>query len=135
MDKDKKERSKEKEDIYIGTYYVSPENSKIKDCKNYDFFAAVNEEVSHFSKKGLVLLQGDLNCRTGQEKDYVEADKSDDQLGIENFGNQNMRNAEDKTVNTRGKELLEWTYNWGYIWKIYQSQLEWIKCSGLLYST
>ena len=101
----KKEVSKEKEDIYLGTYYVSPGNNKNK--KNYDFFSAVNDEVTHFSKKGLILLQGDLNGRTGQEKDYLEADKLDSQFCIENLDNQNMRNSEDKSKNTRGNELLD----------------------------
>ena len=101
----KKEVSKEKEDIYLGTYYVSPGNKKNK--KNYDFFSAVNDEVTHFSKKGLILLQGDLNGRTGQEKDYLEADKLDSQFCIENLDNQNMRNSEDKSKNTRGNELLD----------------------------
>ena len=41
----KKEASNEKEDIYLGTYYVSPYNKK---RKSYDFFTAVNEEVSFF---------------------------------------------------------------------------------------
>ena len=93
------------EDVYLGTYYVSPDNSQSR--KNYDFFTAINDEVAHFSKKGIVLLQGDLNGRTGEDKDYVEADKSDETLCIENFDNQNMRNSEDKTKNPRGNQLLD----------------------------
>ena len=102
-----KENFDGKNDVYLGTYYVSPDNSKERNKKKYDFFSAVNEEVTYFRKKGLVLLQGDLNCRTGQEKDYVEHDKSDIELGIENFGNQILRNSEDKNKNPRGKELLD----------------------------
>ena len=55
------------ENVYLGTFYVSPDNSKDRNRKNYDFYSAINEEVTLFSKKGLVLLQGDFNCRTGQE--------------------------------------------------------------------
>ena len=58
-------------------------------------------------KKGPILLQGDFNGRTGVENDFVEFDKSDLELGVENFDNQNKRNSEDKKVNSRGKELLD----------------------------
>ena len=58
-------------DLYLGTYYVSPDNSKDRNKKKYDFFNAVNDEVTNFSKKGLVLLQGDFNSRTGGENDFV----------------------------------------------------------------
>ena len=95
------------ENVYLGTFYVSPDNSKDRNRKNYDFYSAINEEVTLFSKKGLVLLQGDFNCRTGQEVDFVAGDKSDLDLGIENYDDQIMRNSEDKTINPRGKELLE----------------------------
>ena len=49
------------EDVYLGTFYVSPENSNDRNRKNYDFSSAINEELAIFSKKGLVLLQGDFN--------------------------------------------------------------------------
>ena len=45
----KKELSWENKDIYLGTFYVSPYNTK---KKNYDFFNIVNEEISSFRKKG-----------------------------------------------------------------------------------
>ena len=94
-------------DVYIGTFYVSPDSNIERSRKNYDFFASVNTEVAFYSKKGLVLVQGDFNSRTGEEKDYVEHDKSDSELGIENFDNQILRNSEDKTINQRGKDLLD----------------------------
>ena len=100
----KKELHGEMEEIYLGTYYVSPYNSK---KKNYDFFATVNEEINNFRKKGIVLLQGDLNARTGQDNDFVEFDESDKELGVDNFENQCKRNSEDKNKNTRGNDLLD----------------------------
>ena len=75
----KKELYNEKDDIYLGTYYVSPYN---KNNNNYDFFSALNDEISYFKKKGIVLVQGDLNARTGREKDYIESDKFDSLLGV-----------------------------------------------------
>ena len=86
---------------------MSPEGNPERSKKDYDFLTALNDEISFFSKKGPILLQGDFNCRIGLEKDFVEFDKSDLELGIENFDNQNKRNSEDKTVNSRGKELLD----------------------------
>ena len=101
----KKGKSGELEDIYIGSYYVSPEGKNSK--RKIDFFSSVNEEVNLFNKKGVVLIQGDLNARVGREPDFVEFDKSDDYFGIENLTNQSQRNSEDKTSNTRGKDLLD----------------------------
>ena len=46
----KKENFDGKNDLYIGTYYISPDNSKERNKKNYDFFSAVNEEATYFSK-------------------------------------------------------------------------------------
>lgn len=96
-----------KNDIYVGTYYVSPDSNSERNRKNYDFLSAINNEVTYFSKKGPILLQGDFNCRTGVEKDFVGFDKSDLDLGIENFDNQIVRNSEDKKINPRGRDLLD----------------------------
>ena len=75
--------------------------------KNFDFLSVINEEVSCFSKQGPILLQGDFNCRTGMEKDFIEFDKSDIELGVENYDDQICRNSEDKALNSRGKDLLD----------------------------
>ena len=52
------------------------------------FFAVLNEEINYYRKKGIVLVQGDLNARTGKEKDFIEYDKFDDTFGIENYNNE-----------------------------------------------
>ena len=103
----KKEKFGGKNYIFLGTYYVSPDARSKRIKKKIDFLSNLNNEVACYSKKGPILLQGDFNGRTGVEKDFVEFDKSDLELGIENFDNQNKRNSEDKKVNTRGKELLD----------------------------
>ena len=51
--------------------------------------------------------EGDLNARTGNSKDFIEHDKFDIVIGIENLNNQHIRNSEDMKINTRGKELLD----------------------------
>ena len=103
----KKEKYEGTYDIYVGTYYVSPENNTERNRKNYDFLSVINSEVTFFNKKGPVLLQGDFNSRTGVERDYVGFDKSDLELGFENLDDQPLRNSEDKKVNPRGKDLLD----------------------------
>ena len=52
-------------------------------------------------------MQGDLNARTGSERDYIEHDKFDQELGVENLSNQHLRNSQDQELKTRGKELLD----------------------------
>jgi hypothetical protein len=81
----------------------------------------------------MVLLQGDFNSRIGREKDYVGHDKSDLELGIENFDNQTLRNSDDKTTNLRGKDFLDicrlndlLIVNGRYFWEVYKPQLEWL---------
>ena len=101
----KKDLCEENEDILVGSYYVSPENKK--NSGKVDFFKTLNDEISVFREKGTVLVQGDLNARTGVEQDFVEFDKFDDVLGVDNSSEQSKRNSEDKTINKRGKELLD----------------------------
>ena len=95
----------EKEEIFIGTFYVSPP-SKNQKAQNIDFFTEFNEEINIFNSRGIVLVQGNLNARTGQDKDYIEYDKFDQHF-VQNLNNQHTRNSEDLTINPRGKELLD----------------------------
>ena len=97
----------EEEDIFIGTYYVSPPNNNKKNSENIDFFTDFNEEINYFKRKGVVLVQGGLNARTGHEKDFIAYAKFDQQLGVENLNNQHIRNSQDQNTNARGKELLD----------------------------
>ena len=105
----KKETFNGKNDTLIGTYYVSPDHSSKKknNKKSTDFLSAMLDEISFFSKKGPLLLQGDFNSRTGVETDFIGFDKSDVELGIDNLDNQNPRNSEDKSLNNRGRDLLD----------------------------
>ena len=98
-----------KEEIYIGTYYVSPKYSKSRDI---DFFNTLNKEISHFGRLGTVFIQGDLNARTGTDLDFVTKGKYEfcDE-GIDESDpdaiDPNRRNSEDEKINARGKELLD----------------------------
>ena len=94
------------EEIYLGTYYVSPSNSK---NQSNNFLNTLNDEICNFSKKGTVFIQGDLNARTGVENDFlcIELDEEDPLLGKEVDFKPNARNSEDKKLTVRGKELLD----------------------------
>jgi exonuclease III len=115
-----KEKCGETEDIFIGSFYISP--GKKKNVEK-DFYASFNEEIEFFKQKGIVLIQGDLNARVGQELDYIDFDKhldigdiddtesSQEPEVISMTGEIEMdyppRNSEDKKVNPRGRDLLD----------------------------
>ena len=105
----------ENEDIFLGSFYVSPDR---KGSTKTEFFSLVNDDIDKFRDKGAVLVQGDLNARTGNEQDFIQSDKFDNSLEIEiqisgtsleseNLNNKLSRNSQDKTVNQRGNELLD----------------------------
>ena len=110
-----------KENLYIGTYYISPYNTK---TKTFDFFKTVNDEISHFMEKGTVLVQGDLNARIGIKPDFIRGGlcgQPEDEVEATNcyfttgsiLEDENstiepsLRNSEDKKENSRGKDLLD----------------------------
>ena len=101
------------EDIYIGTYYISPPNRK--NSVDTDTLKTLSENLLFFNKKGVALVQGDLNARIGAEKEYVQHDKYDETLGIENLTNQHPRNSQDQVVKTKGKELLDTCKMYDYL--------------------
>ena len=98
-------RYNEEDDIYIGTLFMSPINKRNKNKD--DLFTILNDEISRFKGKGNIFVQGDLNARIGQNDDFLTNDKFDKILGLENNYNLPTRNAEDSSVNARGKELLD----------------------------
>ena len=104
----KKKFLRRNDDIFIGTFYCSPTSSKNKNAN--DFFSSFNEEINIFQKKGITLVQGDLNARTGTEKDFINYDKSDDQLGINNTNNLTLLNVTLKMLKSIPVEK-----NFGYL--------------------
>ena len=118
----KKEKCGEVDDIFIGSFYVSPGSGKSATKK--EFYTSLNEELDCFKQKGVVLLQGDLNARVGREPDFIEFDKFDCPLdevpddggseeavgvpvGSGGLMDHPLRNSEDRTVNSRGRDLLD----------------------------
>ena len=92
--------------MFLGTVYFSPTGTKEHISKQ---FRELSEDVVKFQQKGEVIIQGDLNARTGREKDFVNphlVDENDNHKEVENMG-VIQRNSEDTIVNKRGEELLE----------------------------
>ena len=99
----KKELTGEEKDIYIGTCYLNPAR---KD-KNPQHIINLTENILSLKNKGHVIINGDLNARTGGLDDTISPDKYDEVFNIINICNIQKRNSEDKIVNQRGNELLD----------------------------
>ena len=102
-----KKGSPSEKDLYIGSYYVSPENKKSKE----NLFEMLNKETEKFKTLGDIVLQGDFNARTGQKIDFIQPDPFlEDILNcpLTNCGKSlPQRNSEDNGTNSRGEELLD----------------------------
>ena len=99
----KKEFTGEENDIFIGTWYISPH----KGNEGNDKMEALCKEVISFQKKGHVIINGDLNAKTGDEEDFVIPDKYNDMSDIQHKETFRKRNSQDKTLNERGRLLLD----------------------------
>ena len=102
----------EDKDLYIGTCYVSPPSKNRKDQAygtkdKHSSLERFFEDAHQYSKKGEIILQGDMNARTGNEPDFLTNDKYDNYFGIENCEINPPRNSEDKKVCERGSLLLD----------------------------
>ena len=71
-----KEKSGESKDIFIGTCYLNPSNSRLTDQK----ISKLSEDIISLQKKGEVIIIGDLNARTSNLEDTITPDKSDETL-------------------------------------------------------
>ena len=92
------------DNIFIGTYYVSPENQKNKN--DISLFNILNEEVNKFKCKGSIFIMGDFNGRTAMQSDFIQGDKFDDNSEIP-LKEPLPRNSEDRKSNARGLDLLD----------------------------
>ena len=61
-----------KNDIYLGTVYLSPPNYE-RNNKD-DLISEIEAEMLSFSKKGGIIVQGDYNARTGDIQEVVMND-------------------------------------------------------------
>ena len=100
----KKEATGEERDIYIGTCYFNPQRTNNKDSQQ---MSNLTENILFLKSKGHVIINGDLNARTGNSPDTITSDKYDEEFNICVNDNTLKRNSQDKKVNQRGNELLD----------------------------
>ena len=68
----------------------------------------MSEDIIHFQRKGKIILQGDVNARTGTDKDLIQPDKFEQESEEGEYLELPPRNCEDKGhIDIRGEELLE----------------------------
>ena len=74
-------------DMYIGTLYLSPSRNEHSSSEGFVSLESFFQEIREFRAKGSVLIQGDFNAHTSTLPDFIESDKSDEDLGIKNEEN------------------------------------------------
>ena len=97
----KKEIAKADFDVYIGTHYMSPSNTT-----NNKTLKLI-EDIIAFQSKGIVIINGDFNARTGTENDIISPDKFDNDFGLEIENFRSNRNSQDSVINKQGEDLLD----------------------------
>jgi hypothetical protein len=101
-----------RKDVYLCLAYISPESLSFNKVQNTDILEEIeNDIINKYSKLGNIILTGDFNARTGTEPDYIRGD-STSYIPVDNemynidvdIG---LRHSSDKTLDCRGKDLLE----------------------------
>ena len=101
------------EDVYICAAYLPPINSSYAHkAQNASLFDVLEDEISKYSRKGQVILLGDLNARVNvKDKDYIQHDNISHNLLPQCYIADNIyfdRNSQDKgPTNEQGKQLLD----------------------------
>ena len=67
----------------------------------------LTENILLLKSKGCIIINGDLNARTGCLPDTISPDKYDEEFNICLNDNSLKRNSQDRKVNQRGNELLD----------------------------
>jgi exonuclease III len=98
-------------DLYMCAVYIPPLSSLNTNQTSVinEIWEELEQAISNYSKKGYIMILGDLNSRTGTSNEYVEYNKNLDawydlQNNYENITN---RNSKDSVVNSFGRKLLE----------------------------
>ena len=92
-------------DLYICGTYIPPEKSKYFD---QEIFEELENDITHFSSKGNLIILGDLNARTAKLADYVsnEGNKHINDISEHSLCPQQRQNF-DSSINNHGKKLIE----------------------------
>ena len=99
------------EDYYLCYAYIPPEYSSYYKVRKQDTLEYIENDIVKFSKKGYVLLSGDLNARTGDIPDTIV---NDNEIGCDKSpfysvdNDINIRYSQDKNNScSRGKRLVD----------------------------
>ena len=98
-------------DIFICFVYAPPASSPYTNSLDYDIFQNLEEDISRFSNDGSIILAGDLNAKTGTERDFV-SDLRDEHSPINDVDNYNFdkplhrRNQDKHPVDNQGENFL-----------------------------
>lgn len=94
------------QDVYLCALYIPPHDSPYFDP---DLFSNIETDIALFHRKGLIVLAGDFNARTGKENDFItdESGKFIPGGDIPPPPNLTKRQNFDNIVNDHGKQLLD----------------------------
>ena len=98
------------QDIYFCSAYFPPEISSLWIKRGYNPFDRLKSDIEKFSKKGLVLIGGDLNSRIGNLTDVIESNNnkySPLPAFTSLYDIPSIRNNMDTSVNSFGRELID----------------------------
>lgn len=115
----------EENDIYFAFAYIPEYNSNYYNIYNLDrlhLFECLEQDAVYFKSLGNVFLLGDLNARTSNKVDFNDLDSIhssimnifDNVMNYEPDEIMNLRNSEDKGINTFGRNLLNFCKSSGY---------------------
>eukprot|EP00245_Coleochaete_scutata_P010377 TRINITY_DN3619_c0_g1_i11.p1 TRINITY_DN3619_c0_g1~~TRINITY_DN3619_c0_g1_i11.p1 ORF type:complete len:1206 (-),score=200.47 TRINITY_DN3619_c0_g1_i11:736-4353(-) len=108
----------EEKDFYLGLCYLPPVGSEFfrTFCLSEEtFLQELTEEVANFIHRGDVMVSGDFNARVGEEMDFMSLEVGDTIEGVidENWSGVATRVSQDKIVNARGRQFLEFCMTTG----------------------
>ena len=98
-----------RQDLYLCFLYNPPANSSYTQSLDEDLLDIIENDIINYSKKGKIIIMGDMNARTGHESDFIENENYD--LNIPLFENYTPdlsipnRYSRDTTILTRGRAL------------------------------
>ena len=91
------------------TVYLSP--SKYERKQNADYIFELEEEISRFSSKGSIILQGDFDARTGNLEEYKLFDCDEYVEAPEEIVREEDRTKrytqDETTIDSRGRSLID----------------------------
>jgi exonuclease III len=96
-----------KQDLYVCSVYIPPQNSPREQRLDCDHFELFQENIYKFSKSGNITLCGDFNARLGTLDDYVhEIDRVTFPTTVLTSSIEPHK-SRDIHINTYGKSLAE----------------------------